>query len=242
MLRTNRTPLGPIVAAAWMLGAAAPCAAESWADFVASLGPAAAPPAVRAYLAQHPLVQSAPHPKFREIRTETVDGSVAQSFHLAGFADGFGTIEGVREEHTRGNRRSGAQTVSMVTTLGGLVLVSLDNKTTGASVFLRKIELSGEFLPPADGRALTVKYERIQRAKDAVVEEVRDCLFTWSEPNADAPQLAARCTGSSRVSTPKSDGGIAVVTSPDVQNATFVFRRDLGWIFDQRTRVLDFKP
>jgi hypothetical protein len=241
MLRTNRSPLGTVVAAAWTLFVAAPCGAESWTDFVASLGPATAPTDVRAYLARNPLVQSAPQPTFREIRTETVDGAVAQSFRLAGFVDGFGTIEGVREERAKGNRRSGAQTISMVTALGGLVLVSLDNKTTGASVFLRKIEIGGELLPPASGRALSLKYERIQRARDAVVEEARDCLFTWTEPDAEAPLLGARCTGTTRITQPKADGGIAVVNSPDTQNATFVFRRDLGWLFDQRTRVLDFK-
>ena len=56
-----------------------------------------------------------------------------------------------------------------------------------------------------------------------------------------APLLGARCTGTTRITQPKADGGIAVVNSPDTQNATFVFRRDLGWLFDQRTRVLDVK-
>ncbi|MBI3515601.1 MAG: hypothetical protein HY060_16310 [Proteobacteria bacterium] len=234
--------LGGALGAAWIALAAWPCAAQTWGDFIASLGPSTPPAAVRDYLARHPLVQSAPKPQFREIRTETVDGSVAQSFRLAGFDGGFGTIEGTREERTQGTRRSGAQTVSMTTALGGLVLVSLDNKTTGATVFLRQIELGGELLPPASGRTLTMKYERIQRAADAIVEELRDCLLTWSEPGVDAPLLESRCTGSTRVTTPKPDGTIAVSTSPDNTNSTFVFRRDLGWLFDQRTRVLDFKP
>src|SRR5215471_7224311 len=124
-----------LVGAAWSLAAAWPAAAESWNDFIAGLGPSEPPAGVREYLTHHPLVQTLPKPSFREISTETVDGSVAQQFRLSGYSDGFGTIEGVREERTTGNRRSGAQTISMVTALGGLVLVSLDNKTTGASVF-----------------------------------------------------------------------------------------------------------
>ena len=229
------------LAAALVVFAAWPCAAQSWNEFLASVGGPAPPAAVRDYLARHPLVQSAPRPTFSEIRTETIDGSVAQAFRVAGFKEGFGTVEGTRDERIQGTRRSGAQSVSMVTALGGLVLVSLDNKTTGASVFLRQIELGGELLPPANGRALTMKYERVQRAADAVVEEVRDCLLSWTHPNADPPLLESRCTGSTRVTKPSPTGGIVVVTSPDNPKSTFVFRRDLGWLFDQRTRVLEFK-
>src|SRR4029077_2786948 len=99
-------------------------------EFVASLGPPRTPPKVLDSLKAPPLVQAAPKPLFSEIRSETADGSLAQTYHLTGFDDGFGHLEGVREEHSQGTARSGAQTVSMVTALGGLVLVSFDNKTT----------------------------------------------------------------------------------------------------------------
>src|SRR5258708_3848008 len=91
------------LAAAVVVLTAWPCAAQSWTDFLASVGGPAPPPAVHDYLARHPLVQSAPKPQFREIRTETVDGAIAQSFRLAGFDGGFGTVEGTRDERIQGN-------------------------------------------------------------------------------------------------------------------------------------------
>lgn len=239
-MRTGFRRHGVTVAlGAWLL--ASPCAAMSWTDYVASFGTAATPAKVLDYLKAHPLVQSAPKPLFSEIRSETVDGSLAQTYHLAKFGDGFGHLEGVREERSQGTARSGAQTVSMVTALGGLVLVSLDNKTTKAAVFLRSIELKGNLFPPADDGALAMKYERIQISETAVVEEIRDCMLTWLAPLDDAPRLSSRCTGSTKVSQPKKDGTIQVSNAPDTITSTLVYRRDLGWIFDQRTRVLEFK-
>jgi hypothetical protein len=220
---------------------ASPCVAAPWDDLMASFGPPTPPAAVLDYLKTHPLVQAAPTPSFREIKTERFDGSVAQQFKLAGFDHGFGRVEGTRDERIQGNRRSGAQTISMVTALGGLVLVSLENKTTQGMVFLRQIVVEGAFLPPTEGKALSVKFERVQLASDAIVEEIRDCTFNWLEPAALNPILGSRCTGSVKVSKPERNGEISVVTSPDVTTQSFVFRRDLGWIFDQNTRILDFK-
>ncbi len=220
-----------------------PCAAaQSWTEFVAGLGPAKPPPAVLEYLKQNKLVQNVPKPAFSTIKTETVDHNIAQSFRLVGFEDGFGRIEGTREERAQGNRRSGQQTLSMVTALAGVILVSLDNKTTGASVYLRKIELHGELLPPSNERTVSMKYERVQHAKDVVVEEILDCALTWIRPDLAEPLLQSRCTGSNRITRPVSDGGIKVETLPDNSSATFVFRKDMGWIFNQQTRVLEFKP
>jgi hypothetical protein len=236
----RRRLLWRAIAAACGVVAAGPSAAETWNEFVAALGPAEPPAAVRAYLAQHPLVRAAPKPTFHEIRTETADGALKQRLQLTGFDDGFSTLEGAREERVHMGT-GGPQTVTMVTALGGLLLVSLDNKTTGATVSLRKVELGGELLPPATGRALTVKYERVQRLGEAVVEEARDCLVTWSQPAADAPVLESHCTGSVKTSQRKPDGGVASATATNRLNATLVFRRDLGWIFDQHTRVVDVK-
>jgi hypothetical protein len=237
--RASRPWPGLIVAAlllAW------PCAAQTWTEFVAGLGPPQPPAAVLEYLAQHPLVAEAPRPRFSEIRTETVDRSLAQRYRLVAFENGLGRLEGVREERATGTRRSGPQTVSMVTALGGLVLVSLENRTTGAAVFLRKIELGGTLLPPAVARPVSMRYERVQVAADVVVEEVRDCALTWTAPTASEPLLGSRCNGSTRITRPAADGTLAVSTMPDEATSTFVFRPDLGWLFDQRTRVLEFKP
>jgi hypothetical protein len=230
----------PIAAVAGLL--AWPCAAQTWNDFLVGLGPAETPPAVIAYLKESPLVRAAPKPLFSHIRTETVDGTVAQSFKLAGYDGAFGRIEGVREERAKGTRRSGAQTVSMVTALSGLVLVSLQNETTGAGVFLRKIELGGELLPPSTARKASMRYERVQRSRDVVVEEIRDCTLSWTEPDAEQPVLTSRCTGSTRITQPTSEGNTVAETSPDNSTSTLVYRPDLGWIFDQRTKVLDFTP
>jgi hypothetical protein len=213
----------------------------SWTEYVASFGAPATPVKVLDYLKAHPLVLAAPKPLFSEIRSETADGTLTQAYHLAGFDDGFGHLEGVREEHSHGTARSGAQTVSMVTALGGLVLVSFDNKTTKAVVFLRAIELDGNLFPPAEGGRLTMKYERIQLSETAVVEENRNCTLTWIAPLDEQPKLASHCTGTTKISQPKRDGTIQITTSPDPIATTMVYRRDLGWIFDQRTRVLEFK-
>jgi len=235
-------PRGGLVAAvgAWLL--ASPCAAMSWSDFLASFGPHAPPADVVAYLKSDPQAQAAPQPLFSEIHTETVDGSVVQTYRLAGYETGFGTIEGVREERSQGTARSGPQTVSMTTALGGLVLVALDNKTTGGYVVLRKIELGGTVFPPRDGGQATMRFERVQLSETAVVEEFRDCALTWAAPLDDPPRLTSRCTGSTKISQPTGDGSIKSAASPDSATAIFVFRRDLGWLFDQRTKVLDFKP
>jgi hypothetical protein len=220
-----------------------PCAAETWRQFVTSLGAPGTPAAVLDYLKHDKQVRGAPKPTFSAIRTETTDGTIAQSFQLTRYDGGFGHIDGVREERVGGNRRSGQQAVSMVTALAGLVLVSLDNKTTGASVYLRKIELSGELLPPRADRTLTMKYERVQRAADVVVEEIHACTLAWTAPEADAPLLESRCTGSTRITAPADDGSSTKVeTSPYNATATFVFRPDLGWIFNQQTRVLETTP
>jgi hypothetical protein len=224
---------------AWLV--ASPCAAMSWADFVASFGTPATPAPVIEYLKASPLVQAAPKPLFSDIRSETVDGSLAQSYHVAGFDSGFGHLAGVREERSRGTAMSGAQTVSMVTALGGLVLVSLDNQTTKAVVFLRAIELDGNLFPPAEGGTLSMKYERVQISETTVVEEIRDCTLAWIAPLDDAPKLTSHCTGSTKVSKPRPDGTIQISGAPDTLNTTLVYRRELGWVFDQRTRVLEFK-
>ena len=236
-----RRAVGLVVVLALCLSSR-PGAAETWRQFVTSLGPPGPPDAVLDYLKHDQLVLSTPKPKFSTIRTETVDGTVAQSFRLTGFDGGFGHVEGMREERTEGNRRSGAQAVSMVTALAGLVLVSFDNKTTGASVYLRKIELSGALLPPRAGRTLAMRYERVQRAADVVVEEVQDCTLEWTEPDAAAPLLESRCTGSTRITQPTADGNTKAATSPANATQTFVFRPDLGWIFNQQTRVLETTP
>jgi len=234
-------PRGGLAAAigAWLL--ASPCAAMSWSEFVASFGAHEPPANVLDYLKKDPLAQAAPRPLFSEISTETVDGSVAQHYRLIGFEAGFGRLEGVREEHSQGTARSGQQTVSMTTALGGLVLVAFDNRTTGAFVALRKIELGGTLFPPSDGGQATMRYERIQLAETAVVEEYRDCTLTWIAPLDDPPKLASRCSGTTKISQPSSDGSVKSGTTKDNLNAVFVFRRDLGWLFDQRTKVLDFK-
>jgi hypothetical protein len=236
----RRSWRGLIAAAALLL--ASPCAAQTWSEFLASLGPHQPPAEVLAYLAHNPLVASAPAPRFTEIRTETVDGSLAQHYRLLGFENGMGRLEGVREERSTGNRRSGAHTVAMVTALAGLVLVSLDDQTTGTSVFLRKIELDGALLPPAVARPLTIRYERVQVANDTVVEEVRDCALTWTAPTAKEPLLSSRCSGSTRIVKPTADNQLAVSTLPEDSTTTFVFRPDLGWAFNQNTRVLDARP
>ena len=245
--RRGRALCGPAVAGGAavlaLLLSGGPCAAETWRQFVTALGAPRTPAAVLDYLKHDKQVQGAPKPKFSTIRTETTDGTIAQSFQLTGYDDGFGHIEGVREERVEGNRRSGQQAISMVTALAGLVLVSLDNKTTGASVYLRKIELSGELLPPRADRTLTMKYDRVQQAADVVVEEIHECSLAWTAPKADPPLLESRCTGSTRITAPVGDGSSTKVeTSPYDVTATFVFRRDLGWIFNQQTRVLETTP
>jgi hypothetical protein len=234
-------PRGGLAAAigAWLL--ASPCAAMSWSEFVASFGAHEPPATVLDYLKNDPLAQAAPRPLFSEISTETVDGSVAQHYRLTGFEAGFGQLEGVREEHSQGTARSGQQTVSMMTAMGGLVLVAFDNKTTGAYVVLRNIELSGALFPPKDGGQATMRYERVQLAESAVVEEFRDCSLTWIAPLDDPPKLASRCSGTTKISQPASDGSVKSSSAKDNLSAVFVFRRDLGWLFDQRTKVLDFK-
>jgi hypothetical protein len=228
-----------VAMAAWLL--ASPCAAMSWREFVASFGAHEPPANVLAYLKDNPLAQAAPRPLFSEIHTETVDGSVAQTYRLTGFEAGLGGLAGVREERGQGTARSGEQTVSMTTAIGGLVLVALDNKTTGAYVALRRIELTGTLFPPRDGGQATLRYERVQLAETAVVEEFRDCSLTWTAPLDDPPRLASRCTGTTKLSQPNGDGSIKSGTAQDKVNAVFVFRRDLGWLFDQHTKVLDFK-
>jgi hypothetical protein len=221
---------------------AAPCAAMSWDDFVASFGPHTAPANVLEYLRSNPMAQAAPRPRFTEIRTETVDGVLAQVYRLSGFDGGFSHLEGVREERSQGTARSGRQTLTMTTALGGLVLVALDNKTTGAFVALRRIEIDGKLFPPAEGGQGTMKFERVQLSDSAVVEEFTDCAMAWIAPIEDNPRLTLRCTGSNKQSKPNSDGSIDSETSPVGYTSTWVFRRDVGWIFDQRTKVLDFKP
>ncbi|MEJ0071049.1 MAG: hypothetical protein WDO24_22530 [Pseudomonadota bacterium] len=177
----------------------------------------------------HPLVQSAPKPLFSEIRSETVDGSLAQTYHLAKFGDGFGHLEGVREERSQGTARSGAQTVSMVTALGGLVLSRLDNKTHQGGRVPTQHRAQGETCSHRPTTAaLAMKYERIQISETAVVEEIRDCMLTWLAPLDDAPRLSSRCTGSTKVSQPKKDGTIQVSNAPDTITSTLVYRRDLG--------------
>jgi hypothetical protein len=237
----GRIPRGGLAAAigAWLL--ASPCAAMSWSEFVDSFGAHQPPVDVLAYLKGNPLAQSAPRPLFSEIHTETVDGAVTQTYRMTGFEAGFGGLEGVREERGQGTARSGEQNVSMTTAVGGLVLVALDNKTTGAYVALRRIELSGTLFPPSDGGQATMRYERVQLADTAVVEEFRDCTLSWVAPLGDPPRLASRCTGTTKVSQPARDGSIKSSTAPENVSATFVFRQDLGWLFDQRTKVLDFK-
>jgi hypothetical protein len=221
---------------------AAPCAAMSWDDFVASFGPHAAPANVIAYLKGNPTAQAAPRPRFAAISTETVDGSVAQSYRLTGFDGGFGHLEGTREERSQGTARSGQQSVTMTTALGGLVLVALDNKTTGAFLALRTIEIGGKLFPPADGAQGTMRFERVQLSETAVIEQFTDCAMEWIAPIEDNPRLTMRCTGSSKLSKRGSDGAIDSSTEPIGYTSTMVFRRDVGWIFDQHTRVLDFTP
>jgi hypothetical protein len=221
--------------------AAAPADARSWSDFIASFGPAETPSGVLDYLKTHPLVLAAPKPQFVEIHTETVDGVVAQTFTLAGFESGIGRLEGVREERRQGTVRSGAQTISMETALAGLVLVSMQNKTTSTSVFLRKIELSGDFFPPKTDRSIKMAYERIQLAKESVVEEMRECVLTWTAQAGDDFALTSRCTGATKVSQPNRDGSVMTTGSVDNPVSSHLLRSELGWIFDVKTRVLDFK-
>jgi hypothetical protein len=233
---------GLTVVAALVVGlAAAPADARSWTDFIASLGPAQTPSSVLDYLRTHPLVLAAPKPQFAEIHTETIDGVVAQTFTLAGFASGIGKLEGIREERRQGTVRSGAQTISMETALAGLVLVSLQNKTTSTSVFLRKIELSGDFFPPKPDRSMKMAYERIQLAKDSVVEELRECVLTWTAQTGDDFGLTSRCTGATKVSQPNRDGSVMTTGSVDSPVSSHTLRSELGWIFEVKTRVLDFK-
>lgn len=222
--------------------AAAPCAAMSWDDFVASFGPRAAPADVVEYLKANPMAQAAPRPRFAEIHTETVDGVVAQTYRMTGSEGGFSRLEGVREERSQGTARSGPQTLSMTAALGGLVLVALDNKTTGAFVKLRRIEIEGKLFPPAEGGQGTIRFERVQLAEGIVVEEFTDCALAWIGPLEDNPRLTLRCTGSNKQSRRDSDGTVDSESSPVGYTSTWVFRRDVGWIFDQRTKVLDFKP
>ena len=145
---------------AWL--AASPCAAMSWNEYVASFGPRATPADVLAYLKSNPIVQAAPHPRFSEIHTETVDGSVAQAYRMTGFADGLGHLEGTREERAAGSVRTGEQSLTMTTALGGVVLVALDNKTTGAYVGLRRIMIEGALFPPTEGGQGKLHYQRVQ--------------------------------------------------------------------------------
>jgi hypothetical protein len=126
-----------------------------------------------------------------------------------------------------------------------LVLISAQNQTTGASSFLRKIELSGDFFPPAGGRSLSLKYERVQLTKTAVVEEVRDCRLTWTVALASAPDdygMSSRCVGSTKVSRPAKDGSVSSSDMPEDLTTALVYRARIGWIFDERTRVVDVKP
>ena len=222
--------------------AASPCAAMSWNEYVASFGPHAAPPDVLAYLKSNPTVQAAPRPRFSEIHTETVDGSVAQAYRMTGFGDGLGHLEGTREERAAGSVRSGTQSLTMTTTLGGMMLVALDNKTTGAYVGLRRIEIGGTLFPPAEGAQGTLRYERVQLSDSAVVEEFHDCTLSWIAPLEENPRLSSRCTGTTKISQPNRDGSINSTSAPASVATTLVFRREVGWIFDQRTKVLDFKP
>lgn len=226
-----RRVAGALVVAAG-LGWALPAAAEPWSDYLKTLEPTRTPADVIGYLKRHPLVQGAPEPRFHQIRTETIDGSVKQDFKLAGYQDGLGHIEGVRN----------AQTVEMTTALGGLVLVDFHSKAIGATVFLRKIALDGELLPPATDRKLSMRYERVQVTPEQVVEEIRDCALTWSKPGGEQPELGSHCTGSTRVLKRAADGSVTVQSAPEDSRATFVYRSDLGWLFNQNTRVLEFKP
>jgi hypothetical protein len=197
---------------------------------------------VRDYLKANPLIAAAPAPSFREIKTETFDGSIAQQLKLTRYDGGFGHVEGMREQRAKGARSGGvASPIAMETALGGLLLVWFENKNTKAIVFLRQIKLTGELLPPAENRPFSMKYERVQLTPDAIFEEIHDCAFHWTEPAAQNPIIESRCTGSIKTSRPQPDGKVEVVTEPQVLTQNFVFRRDLGWIFNQNTRILDFK-
>ncbi len=216
----------------WLL--ASPCLASAWDDLVASHGPGLPPPAVRDYLKASPLVAGAPTPSFREIRTETFDGAIAQQLKLTRYDGYFGHVEGMREVRAKGARSGGvASQIVMETTLGGLVLVWLENKDAKSTVFLRQIKFTGELLPPSDNKPLLTP--------DAIFEELHDCEFKWTEPSAQNPIMESRCTGSIRTSKRQPDGAVEVMTEPQVVTQAFVFRRDLGWIFNQNTRILDFK-
>ncbi len=231
---------GLVAAAVWLL--ASPCLASAWDDLVASYGPGLPPPAVRDYLKASPLVAGAPTPSFREIRTETFDGSIAQQLKLTRYDGYFGHVEGMREVRAKGARTGGvSSSIAMETALGGLVLVWLENKSAKSTVFLRQIRFAGELLPPAENRPFSMKYERVQMTPDAIFEEIHDCAFRWTEPNAQNPIMESRCTGSIKTSKPQQDGAVEVITEPQVVTQNFVFRRDLGWIFNQNTRILDFK-
>jgi hypothetical protein len=231
---------GLVVAVVWLL--ASPCLASEWDDLVASHGAGLPSPAVRDYLKASPLVSGAPTPSFREIRTETFDGSIAQQLKLTRYDGYFGHVEGMREVRAKGARSGGvASQISMETALGGLVLVWLENKSAQSTVFLRQIKFTGELLPPSDNKPFAMKYERVQLQPETIFEELHDCAFKWTEPNAQNPILESRCTGSIRTSKRQPNGAVEVVTEPQALTQSFVFRRDLGWIFNQNTRILDFK-
>ena len=230
---------GLVAAVVWLL--ASPCLASAWDDLVASHGAGLPPPAVRDYLKASPLVAGAPTPSFREIRTETFDGSIAQQLTLTRYDGYFGHVEGMREVRAKGARSAVASQITMETALGGLVLVWLENKSAKSTVFLRQIKFTGELLPPGEDKPFSMKYERVQLQPDTIFEELHDCAFKWTEPNAQNPILESRCTGSIRTSKRQSDGAVEAITEPQVVTSTFVFRRDLGWIFNQNTRILDFK-
>jgi len=231
---------GLVAAVVWLL--ASPCLASPWEDLMASYGPGLPPPAVRDYLKASPLVAGAPTPSFREIRTETVDGSIAQQLKLTRYDGYFGHVEGRREVRAKGARSGGvASQITMETTLGGLVLVWLENKDAKSTVFLRQIKFAGELLPPSDNKPFSMKYERVQLQPDAIFEELHDCAFKWTEPNAQNPIMESRCTGSIRTSKRQPNGTVEVITEPQLLTQNWVFRRDLGWFFNQTTRILDFK-
>ncbi|MBI3505812.1 MAG: hypothetical protein HY059_13300, partial [Proteobacteria bacterium] len=168
-----------------LLLAASPCAAKSWTSFRADF------------------VQAAPVPRFADIRTESVDGAVAESYTLTGFVGGIGTLEGVREERPPGATLSNAEERSMTMAVGGLVVVSMRNKTTGEAVFLRRIELGGNLFPAAKGHTGTMKYERVHLKANQVIEEIRDCTLAWTGQDGDDHALVSHCTGVTRISGPK---------------------------------------